>query len=115
MSIEGAFGFYAALNVTAFCVIFLFVPETKQRTLEELDCIFAVPTTTHMRYQMFTVLPWWWNRYILRKKQAPCPELYTFEGHLDNDKELVETIRRQSEATGHAGRKGSFAAIVNKF
>ena len=27
----GAFGFYAALNVTAFVMIFLFVPETKVR------------------------------------------------------------------------------------
>ena len=54
----GAFGFYAGyeedvhrtfgalanesrrLNVIAFFMIFLFVPETKQRTLEELDSIF---------------------------------------------------------------------------
>ena len=115
MTIEGAFGFYAALNVTAFCMIFLWVPETKQRTLEELDYIFAVPTRTHMRYQLFTVLPWWFNRYILRKKGEVCPPLYTFDGHVDNDKEFVETIRRQSEAAGHNPRRGSFAAMVNKF
>jgi sugar porter (SP) family MFS transporter len=115
MTIEGAFGFYAALNVTAFAMIFLFVPETKQRTLEELDYIFAVPTRTHMRYQLFTVLPWWFNRYILRRKGEACPPLYTFDGHVDNDKEFVETIRRQSEATGHNPRRGSFAAMVNKF
>ena len=29
----------SALNVTAFVMIFLFVPETKQRTLEELDYV----------------------------------------------------------------------------
>lgn len=29
----GAFGFYAGLNVVAFCMIFLFVPETKQRSV----------------------------------------------------------------------------------
>jgi hypothetical protein len=113
MSIEGAFGFYAALNVTAFCMIFLFVPETKQRTLEELDYIFAVPTRTHMKYQTFIVLLWWFNCYILRKKGEVCPELYSFDRHVDNDKEFVEASRRQSEATGHPGRKGSFAAIVN--
>jgi hypothetical protein len=28
---KGAFVFYAGLNVVAFCMIFLFVPETKQR------------------------------------------------------------------------------------
>ncbi|PYH33516.1 galactose-proton symport [Aspergillus neoniger CBS 115656] len=67
MTPTGAFGFYAALNVTAFVMIFLWVPETKQRTLEELDYIFGVPTRMHMRYQMFQVLPWWINRYIFRR------------------------------------------------
>lgn len=47
----GAFGFYAGLNVTALVMIFLWVPETKQRTLEELDYVFAVPTAKHMKYQ----------------------------------------------------------------
>ncbi|GKZ18817.1 hypothetical protein AbraIFM66951_009521 [Aspergillus brasiliensis] len=67
MTPTGAFGFYAALNVTAFVMIFLWVPETKQRTLEELDYIFGVPTRMHMRYQVFQVLPWWINRYIFRR------------------------------------------------
>lgn len=75
----GAFGFYAGLNVCAFVMIFLWVPETKQRTLEELDYIFAVPTRTHMRYQMFTVAPWWFKRYVLFRKGGKCPELYQFD------------------------------------
>jgi hypothetical protein len=33
MTVTGAFGFYAGLNLIAFCMIFLFLPETKQRTL----------------------------------------------------------------------------------
>jgi hypothetical protein len=28
----GAFGFYSGLNASAFCMIFWFIPETKQRT-----------------------------------------------------------------------------------
>lgn len=48
----GAFGFYAALNVTALVMIFFWVPETKQRTLEELDYIFAVPTRKFGAYQL---------------------------------------------------------------
>jgi hypothetical protein len=40
----GAFGMYAGFNLTAFCMIFFLVPETKQRTLEELDYVFALPT-----------------------------------------------------------------------
>lgn len=40
----GAFGFYAGLNAVAFVMIFLFMPETKERSLEELDVVFGVST-----------------------------------------------------------------------
>ena len=97
-------------------MIFLWVPETKQRTLEELDYIFAVPTRTHMKYQCFTVLPWWIKKYVLRRKVAACPELYSFDGHVDNDAEFVEKIRRESRASGMAPpRKYSIANLANKF
>ena len=76
----GAFSFYAGLNVTALCLIFLFVPETKQRTLEELDYVFAVPTRTHASYQLKKALPWWIKRYIMRRKDARLEPLYQFEG-----------------------------------
>lgn len=33
MTPTGAFGFYAGLNLTAFVMIYLWLPETKQRTL----------------------------------------------------------------------------------
>jgi hypothetical protein len=33
-------------------MIFFVLPETKQRTLEELDYIFAVPPRTFMNYQV---------------------------------------------------------------
>lgn len=32
--ITGAFGFYAAMNAIAFVMIFLWLPETKQKSLE---------------------------------------------------------------------------------
>lgn len=51
-------------------MIFLFMPETKQRTLEELDYIFAVPTSKHMSYQTGTWLPWFVKRHILMDKTA---------------------------------------------
>ena len=35
----GTFGFYAGLNALAFIMIFLWLPETKQRSLEELDYV----------------------------------------------------------------------------
>ncbi|GME39391.1 sugar transporter [Neofusicoccum parvum] len=76
---QGAFGFYAGLNVVALVLIFLFLPETKQRTLEELDYVFAVPTRTHASFQATKVLPWWTRRYVLGRKGEPEPELYHFE------------------------------------
>ncbi|PWW73603.1 hypothetical protein C7212DRAFT_365721 [Tuber magnatum] len=41
---SAAFGVYAALNVVGFVLILLFVPETRNRTLEELDSVFEVPS-----------------------------------------------------------------------
>ncbi|KAK9370563.1 hypothetical protein V1509DRAFT_616184 [Lipomyces kononenkoae] len=75
----GAFGFYAGLNMIALVMIFLWVPETKQRTLEELDYVFGVSTRRHMNYQLFEVFPFWFNRYVLRRKSVICPELYKLE------------------------------------
>ncbi|KAE8145681.1 hypothetical protein BDV25DRAFT_170413 [Aspergillus avenaceus] len=73
---QGAFGFYAGLNIVALVLIFLFVPETKQRSLEELDRVFSVSTRTHARYQLTEALPWWIRRYILRRQNAVCRDLY---------------------------------------
>ncbi|KAI1615704.1 MFS transporter [Exophiala viscosa] len=115
MTVTGAFAFYAGLNLTAFCMIFLWLPETKQRTLEELDYIFAIPTRTFMKHQVGTVAPWWIKTYIFRRKIGPCPSLWSFDGHVDGDQEFVETIRRQSHATqdGGAHRRGSFARRIS--
>lgn len=79
LGVQGAFGFYAAMNIIALVMIFLFLPETKQRTLEELDYVFAVTTRRHAGYQLFTVLPWWIRRYIFFRKGETCPELYKIE------------------------------------
>ncbi|KAF1941048.1 D-xylose-proton symporter [Clathrospora elynae] len=78
MKPQGVFGFYAALNVVAMVMIFLWLPETKQRTLEELDYVFGVPMRTHMNYQVGHNLPWWFKTYILRRKGLAKPQLYKF-------------------------------------
>lgn len=61
----GAFAFYCGLNVLAFVFIFLWVPETRQYTLEELDYIFSVPTDVYMRHQLTQTLPSWFRRWII--------------------------------------------------
>ncbi|KAM5430706.1 hypothetical protein McanMca71_005218 [Microsporum canis] len=94
MTPTGAFGFYAGLNVLALIMIYLWVPETKQRTLEELDYIFAVPTTTHMHYQVFKVLPHFFRRHILRQKHADLEPLYKFdEIHRDDDSDVHHSVQ----------------------
>jgi len=95
--VPGAFGFYAAMNCIALSLIFLFMPETKQRSLEELDYVFGVPTRTHARYQLFTVLPWWFKRWVLfQKNTPPCPDLYKFEEN------YTETESDRDEAKGES-------------
>lgn len=85
----GAFGFYAGLNVCAFVMIFLFVPETKQRTLEELDYIFAVPGKKFIAYQTRKAAPWWFKRYVLQKKDAKLEPLYDMDHTLDSRRDKV--------------------------
>ncbi|KAK6440772.1 hypothetical protein LTR95_002996 [Oleoguttula sp. CCFEE 5521] len=75
----GVFGFYAALNVVAFFMILFFLPETKQRTLEELDYVFGVPTRRHAGFVAHEQIPWWFRKWIFQKKGEPEPQLYHFE------------------------------------
>ncbi|KAH7081556.1 hypothetical protein BKA63DRAFT_462749 [Paraphoma chrysanthemicola] len=79
----GSFGFYAGLNLVALAWIFMFMPETKQRSLEELDYVFAVPTKVHAKFQLSQALPWWVGKYVLRRKDIVEPQLYHFEGERD--------------------------------
>ncbi|RJE23315.1 galactose-proton symport [Aspergillus sclerotialis] len=109
MTVAGAFGFYAGLNVVALIMIFLWLPETKQRTLEELDYIFEIPTRKFMSHQCFKVLPWWVNTYVFRRKVGKCPALWTFEGSMQDDQALVERVRQQAKEE-REGRRTSQAA-----
>ena len=91
----------SGLNVLALVMIFLFVPETKQRTLEELDFVFAVPTRTHMHYQLTKALPYFVKRWVFFRKGATLSPLYTFDrpegvgkGSSEGEKEGVEVMER---------------------
>lgn len=91
---------HRGLNVTALIMIFFWVPETKQRTLEELDYIFAVPTRTHMRYQLTKALPYWFKRYVFRQKVTLEP-LYHFD-HIATDETFGNEVRKQSVVSATA-------------
>ncbi|KAH8901242.1 sugar transporter-like protein [Thozetella sp. PMI_491] len=75
MTPTGAFGFYAALNLVAWGMIFCFVRETKQLTLEELDQVFSVPTKKFISHELTVWLPYFFKRHILRQKIAKPPPI----------------------------------------
>ena len=79
----------------------------QQRTLEELDYIFAVPTRRFMSYQTGTWLPWFIKRYIFWKKDAELKALDTFDNGLmrdiedqkrDAEREMVASVSRAEES-----------------
>jgi hypothetical protein len=72
---SGTLGLFSGLNVVAFVLVFLLVEETKRRSLEELDLIFAVSKREFMSFQIKSYLPWWFSTYIFGD-DYPKPELY---------------------------------------
>lgn len=66
MTSTGAFCYYAAWNVVGFVAVLLLLPETKGRTLEELDMVFGVPTRVHARWgaKMFV---WFLRKKVLQQ------------------------------------------------
>ncbi|CAG8957526.1 hypothetical protein HYFRA_00010392 [Hymenoscyphus fraxineus] len=74
---QGAFSWYATWNLIGFFGVLFFVPETKGRTLEELDQVFSVRTRDHAAYggrQFF----YFFRRYILRRDEEP-EDLYRLD------------------------------------
>ena len=58
------------------------MPETKGKTLEELDQVFSVPTHVHAAYGLSQV-PYFFKRYLLRQKVEP-ERLYEWEEEEEN-------------------------------
>ncbi|KIK37349.1 hypothetical protein CY34DRAFT_15757 [Suillus luteus UH-Slu-Lm8-n1] len=74
---QGGFGWYAAWCCILWVLILLFVRETKGKTLEELDQVFAIPLGTHAAYGLRQI-PYGFKKFVLL--QNPVPEqLYQME------------------------------------
>jgi hypothetical protein len=71
----GAFVLYAALNIIALVLVFLLLPETRLKTLDELDEVFSVPTRTFAAYQTKNYLPWFVKYYLFRDTKAELQPL----------------------------------------
>ncbi|KAE8408951.1 major facilitator superfamily domain-containing protein [Aspergillus pseudonomiae] len=65
---QGAFSWYAGWNIVGWWLILLLMPETKGKTLEELDQVFSVSTTFHAAYGL---------RQIPYFFQSPVPQQQT--------------------------------------
>jgi len=93
----------------ALVLVFLLVEETKRRSLEDLDHIFAVSKRDFMRFQMTEILPWFLGKTFLRNR-TKRPQLYkdliwgSYGGEGDTRSRImdeldgVETVRSYSVA-----------------
>ncbi|KAK2767414.1 hypothetical protein FQN54_003570 [Arachnomyces sp. PD_36] len=72
---QGAFAWYATWCLIGWVLVLLFVPETKELTLEELDQVFSVPTWKHASYQLKNAI-WHFRVWVLRQKLEPLPKFY---------------------------------------
>ena len=71
---QGAFGWYAAWNVIGWVLVLLFLPETKGKTLEELDSVFSVPTSVHSKFGIRQA-EYFIRRYVLLQSNVRAPKL----------------------------------------
>ncbi|KAI0017803.1 hypothetical protein F4780DRAFT_753892 [Xylariomycetidae sp. FL0641] len=92
----GVFCLYAGFNGVAFVMIFFMVPETKQRTLEELDYVFAVPTSKFASYQLNKAAPYWCKRWLLFQRDAVLEPLYQKDD--EDQQELAHHLRHEKPA-----------------
>jgi len=74
----GGFGWYAAWNVVGFFLILFFVPETKQRSLEELDKVFEIRTSEHVAHGARELL--WGLKMRNEKPLLSCDKIRQQEG-----------------------------------
>ncbi len=68
MATPAPFAWYAAWNAAGAALVLLLVPETRARTLEELDAVFAVPMGAHARWRARLAL-YWVRRCVLRQRR----------------------------------------------
>ncbi|KAL5435013.1 hypothetical protein PMIN07_006721 [Paraphaeosphaeria minitans] len=95
---QGAFGWYAAWNVFGWVYCYFLLPETKNLTLEELDCVFNVGNREFSRHYA-RKLPWYMQKRVLGKDVPSMEPLYRFDGETPG---LFDEKDRRNEAASSA-------------
>jgi hypothetical protein len=75
---QRAFSWYAAWNFFVWIFAYFCLPEAKALSLEELDRVFSVPTTKHIKFYR-AMLPWYFKKYIRRADFEPQRQLHDYE------------------------------------
>jgi len=91
---QGAFGFYAAWCCILWVLILLFVRETKGRTLEELDQVFAVPAHVHAAYGLRQI-PYGIKKWLLRQNVQPEKLYETEDDTVENDIDKGRAVHQE--------------------
>ncbi|WEW57043.1 hypothetical protein PRK78_002502 [Emydomyces testavorans] len=92
---QGAFGWYAGWNIIGFVLILLFLPETKGKTLEELDQVFSVPTHLHAKWALKHIISVV-RRYLLFQKHVKVEE-FGKEGEDEGREMSMSTVETRME------------------
>ncbi|KAI7080493.1 hypothetical protein KC327_g243 [Hortaea werneckii] len=115
----GLLGIFAALNVLAFGLVFLFVRETAGAaigstlggmfsvSLEELNYIFEVTTKTHRDYQFRVMIPWFFRNLgkLVMLKEVQVPEkCYNWAREREEQEEDEREKRPGEEEVHEIGR-----------
>ncbi|GAA6064231.1 hypothetical protein JCM10212_000378 [Sporobolomyces blumeae] len=84
----GAFYWFAGWNFILFFAVLLFVPETKGRSLEELDEVFGSSTWRLMKYGIAT--PGYQFKRVVLRRDIKRPDLYDYDGSEEKDRPEIE-------------------------
>ncbi|KAI6118445.1 hypothetical protein F5141DRAFT_619625 [Pisolithus sp. B1] len=96
---QGAFGWYAGWCMILWVLILLCVRETKGKTLEELDQVFAIPAKTHAVYGVRQIL-YGVKKYLLFQN-PPLVDLY--EMAVENEKNNIGRMGTRNDGAHLTG------------
>ena len=94
---QGAFSWYAGWNIVGFFAVLFFVPETKEKTLEELDSVFDVPLRTQARYGAKQFV-YFFQRYIFRQDVPKVPVPHSKAVEIVHEKSIVKPHEVEASA-----------------